>query len=62
MNVYAYDAFNNEDPSPSTVACNSLHLHQAKGKNTPESRRDTADEVEEGISLANFISSIPSTK
>ena len=53
------DSFNDEDPSPASVALDALHLHQTKGEDTCASGRQGTDEVEDAVALVHVVASVP---
>ena len=52
----------NENPSPTSKTSETVHLHQAVGKDTGESRRHTTNQVKDGISLLELESRVPAGK
>ena len=54
-----YDALDDENPSPTAVASNALHLHQAECKDAAKGCCHTAYEVESCVTLAYLVPGVP---
>ncbi|KAL8671621.1 MAG: hypothetical protein Q9168_003872 [Polycauliona sp. 1 TL-2023] len=50
-----YAALDDEDPPPSTVSGDTLHLDQAESQDATESRSQRADEIENRVSLPHLV-------
>jgi hypothetical protein len=55
FSTITYNTLQDEDPSPTRQTLSAVQLHQAKSEDTGESRRHTADEVENGKPFLDVI-------
>lgn len=56
---YSEKTLEDKDPSPARKTTSAIEMDEAEGNDTREGRGETADDVEEGITLAHLKSSVP---
>lgn len=53
------DALEDEDPAPAAEPGAAAELHQAEGEDAGEGGGDAAEDVEEGVALADLVARVP---